>query len=381
MPIDGLKKIGLDETISKVDLDDFEEEVEEDEIEDFKEEIKFFEEKYLFFSPEDKECKYEARNDKSNKNSYNGQLKLFLELLSFILYYKDEMIEKVVYVGAMEGTNIAYIAKLFPSLQFDLYDKEQKGRKFDEELKKLKNVTIYNTYFEDKHIEKYLKENKNESKIFPHKTNIMFVSDIRSIEVGSILGFNNESIIHEQEVVWSDMLLQQTWVEKLYPKISSLKFRLPYVLNQNEILKKYYMDRGGLFRRYLDGKVMRQVFHKYTSAESRLIVDSLNYRDWNISTYERKNAYHNYYFRRSKFYNIFTNDLTNYDEDERYNHKHNFDTETSDCSYDSTVLVFLIKKYFESININIKSSEVCMKFINKLLLFLNKNKKIRIGRK
>jgi hypothetical protein len=364
-----MSKLGGIKKISNLkDIDEEEEEEDNDE----QTNALFFTEKNLFFLSEDKEADYENRNHLSKQNSYYGQLKLFLELLSFILFWRDDTIEKLVYVGAMEGTNIAYIAKLFPSLHFDLYDKEQKGRKFDDELKKLKNVTVFNRYFEEKDIQMYLKENKNENKLLTHKTNIMFVSDIRSVDVDT----KGSNVKETERIIWNDMILQQDWVEKLYPKVSSLKFRLPYVIPEE---MDFVMKNGGLTRRYLDGKVMRQVFHGYTSSETRLIVQNLNYREWDLSSYEKKCAYHNYYFRRTKFYNIFDGSLNGYDTSNIYSHKHQMDVETADGLFDSTVLMFLVNKYLDSKNIK-GNSEMCMKFVDNILLFLNKGKKIRIGR-
>lgn len=338
----------------------------------------FFTRKDLYFQDTDKECKYDGRNSKSEKNSYFGQLKLFIELLSCMIFYCDEKIKKVVYVGAMEGTNIALVVQLYPDIHFDLYDIEQKGRKFDNELRKLeeKNVSIFNRYFDDKDIERYLRENKNPNILLPHKTDILFISDIRSIDVNT----KEDTLENKRKteiIVWSDMLLQQSWVEKLYPKVASLKFRLPYILIED---MDFVEKNGGMTRRYLDGVVTKQIFHRYTSSESRLIVRGIHYKDWDLKSYEEKNAYHNYYTRRRKYHNIFDNSLRGYDEENKYNHKFNYDCETSDGLFDSTYLMFIIKTYFESKKEECDEKK-CMEFVDMVIKFLNKGKKTRLGKK
>lgn len=314
---------------------------------------------WLFLGSNDGEMKYMERTAASDKNIKWGQLKLFVEELLTICYYNDKIVEKIVYVGAMEGTHIVYLSKLFPSINFDLYDKEGMGgdnRKFDKDLKKCENVKIFNKYFEDSDIRKYLRENPNNNTKLSHKTNILFISDIRRIDMSEFKNEKDkESSKQAEDLVWEDMLLQQHWVEVLQPYVSSLKFRLPYSLD-------FELEKEKT-RKYLDGLLMRQVYESKTSSEFRLIVKGIAYRDWDIYSYERKCAYHNYITRRAKFYNIFNNSKKPYSEDNNIL-----------LDYDSTVFMLSIKNYLISIDIY-PTQEKCIILAKDIIKFLGKGKK------
>ena len=89
-----------------------------------------------------------------------GQLKLFMGELTFLLtYYKPTAI--VVYVGAAPGGHIPFLASLFPTIKFILYD----PRDFDIEnankimkLKTNKQIIVKQKLFTNKQAEKIKKK-------------------------------------------------------------------------------------------------------------------------------------------------------------------------------------------------------------------------------
>jgi hypothetical protein len=244
----------------------------------------FEEGKYVFFNKNnlftlgngDGQADFDKESIKNNLHL--GQLKLLLSEMQTIIYYTDTTVVKnMVYVGAAHGYHIYVLAKLFPQLTYHLYDISSG---WDKRLYDLKNVIINNHYFEEKDVKEWQKRGEE----------IIFVSDIRNLEVGREEDTKADVDKFEQ-LVGSDMLLQQTWVEQLKPALALLKFRLPYP----DIVKKETQY-------YLDGTVFRQIFARPSSAETRLLVTGLAYRDWNLINYDRMNAYFNRYIRPKGLY-------------------------------------------------------------------------------
>lgn len=157
-----------------------------------------------------------------------GQRKLFFNELEFytslsssFLKSKKEKAKKgvtVVYAGAASGIHSTLIAELFPEWQFHYYDTNA----FSEDLKKYKNIHIYNQYFTEKEALSFLRsfspsfspngEKKKDEKEKEGK--LIFLSDIRS---GTF-----------EDAVDRDMAMQRKWVEIMKPDACMLKFRLPW---------------------------------------------------------------------------------------------------------------------------------------------------------
>src|SRR3989337_580684 len=98
-----------------------------------------------------------------------GQLKLLITELMF-LSKKSEKGNKVVYVGAAEGYHTAKLADMFPQLTFELWD----PGKFT--VLKRDNIKIFNAFFTTKNAQDYAHEGNN----------ILFISDIRNLEISAI---------------------------------------------------------------------------------------------------------------------------------------------------------------------------------------------------
>jgi hypothetical protein len=244
----------------------------------------FEEGKYVFFNKNnlftfgngDGQSDYDKESVMNNLHI--GQLKLLLSEMQTIIYYMDTtLVKNVVYIGAAHGHHIYVLAKLFPGLTYHLYDISEG---WDKRLYELENVIINNRYFEEKDIKEWQERNEE----------ILFVSDIRNLAVGEEEDKKTD-VDNFEALVAADMLMQQEWVEQLKPSISLLKFRLPYP----DVVKKES-------QRYLDGTVLRQIFARSSSAETRLLVKGMAYRDWNLTTYDRMNAYFNRYIRAKGLY-------------------------------------------------------------------------------
>lgn len=296
-----------------------------------------FDNTFMFLGDEDGEYEY-SKEDKPNIVKW-GQLKLFVEELIIFTYY-GVGIKDLVYVGAMEGNHTVLLSEMFPSLHFHLYDRETKERHFDVRLKKRENVTIHNHYFTDDDIKKYKGKD------------VMFFSDIRNIEYSNDLEGKGESVLKKTEqIAWDDMLLQQEWVEKLKPKVASLKFRLPYAYK--------WVLKEGKTRDYLDGVVLRQSFSSPTSSEMRLIVRGINYRKWDLEAYEKKCYYHNVIIRTHEFYNIFDDSTNAYSKELGL-----------DLKYDCTQFMFALSNYLKAVGLE-PSQESCVKLAKKVMLDIN----------
>lgn len=237
----------------------------------------FEKEKYFYFYDNDKEIPYDY--NKILVNVHWGQLKLFMSEFFTFIYHLNLENADVLYIGAAPGDHIYVLAQLFDNFHYHLYDTQ----KFDYRLKELTNVTIYRKYFDDIELEKWKKKDR-----------CVLISDIRTLSYNP-RGFSKDSQKVNEESVWSDMCLQQKWVEELNPYLSLLKFRLPFAYD--------FILEQGKTRRYLDGLVLRQVYNKPTSSETRLLVTGIEYKQWDIVSYERKLAYHNDKIRTQKFLN------------------------------------------------------------------------------
>jgi len=275
---------------------------------------KLFNKQYFYIADEDKEMPYQ--NNKILINVHWGQLKLFCSEFASMIYHLDHSkVKDIVYVGAAPGDHLYVLAQLYEDFNYHLYDSE----KIDSRLKELSNVKIYSKYFDDVDLEEWSKKSK-----------VFLISDIRTLTYDAS-GFDEAVQKRNEESVWSDMKLQQRWVETLKPEISLLKFRLPFA--HDFILKQ------GKERNYLDGLVMRQVYNKPTSSETRLLVKNVDYRDWDLVSYERKLSYHNTKIRTVNFLNPM-----NENEDKIYDSKGLFN------DFDSTYFCILVMDFLKSID-------------------------------
>ena len=248
--------------------------------EDYEKYVEFEREKNFYLTQHSGEMEYDVTSILNN--IHWGQLKLFLSEFFAIIHHMDEDVKNILYVGGANGSHIFGLAELFEDLNFHLYDTER----FDKRLYRLKNVKIYKKYFDDKELEIWKKKGK-----------IFFISDIRTLTYDP--GTQTDEVrIKNEESVWNDMKLQESWIKKLRPSLSLIKFRLPFAYD--------FILKEGRTRNYLNGDVCFQVYNKPTSSETRLLVKDVSFKDWDIVEYERKMYYHNCVTRnKRKFLNPF----------------------------------------------------------------------------
>lgn len=305
----------LSKKTSRSESDQFEKKTLSDKVDGRKYIDQDFDKNYWYLlGREDGETNYIKSQISTNK--WWGQFKLLFSELQFFTYYLRPDIKNVIYVGAAPGNHTYVLAHLFEDLTFHLYDIQI----FDPRLKKLKNVNMYNKYFTDEDIEKHKKLN----------VKYMFVSDIRNLSVDKLVINQREN----ENKIWEDMQLQESWVFSLRPVYSLLKFKLPYGSED------YNVSKFGKTVSYLEGQIFKQVFPPANSAESRLVVSKFERRDWDLLSYERKMSYHNNVIRQKA---TFKNPLTGKNENvyEERGLTNNFD---SVCSFS------ILCDYLEKIN-------------------------------
>jgi hypothetical protein len=256
----------------------------------FHEELKDFEAtKWLLLGDGDGHRAY-FRRDKAKKTATRwGQLKLLMSEVQFLtLYWQPEEIPKpfFVYAGSAPGHHVVILAKMFPDVDFHLYDPRDL---FDPELRSLSNVHLYVQKFGDEEVERWQKEQER----------LFFISDIRGRDYNN-RGYDEEANRQNEEIADRDMQLQMGWVQKLRPVKAMLKFRLPYSYD--------FIKAKGKTYSYLDGTIFRQQWAPPTSTEGRLVPHSdLSLRDWDYQAYEEAMFYFNTVVReRFHFKNIFT---------------------------------------------------------------------------
>lgn len=186
--------------------------------------------------------KFLKYNDKSvmfKHNKHFGQVKLLLSEIDIIDGVNDEMkpkIKNILYIGAAPGDHIVYMSKIYPKINFILYDLRDA---YNKELENCDNVDLHVKYFDDEDAEKYTK-----------MKNLLFVSDIRR----DMKGMTEEQ---RNKITVEDMALQERAYEIIKPDYALLKFKLPWDDKKTS---------------YLKGDIYLQIFPKVSSVETRLFV-------------------------------------------------------------------------------------------------------------
>jgi hypothetical protein len=287
--------------------------------------------------------KYTSRKGTMKKAIKWGQMKLFITELQFLNKYwnpSDVPNPICVYVGAATGNHIVFLAKMFPQIEFHLYD----GRSFDSRLESVENVKLFVKLFTNDDVKKYKDRN-----------DVFFISDIRSLEYNQDVIQNEETDKKNEDATINDMNLQMSWVVQIKPVKAHLKFRLPY--NYDD---KYEWSRERKSFQYLDGDIYKQPFAPHTSTEARLVPDlKLAVKDWDFRAYENIMFYHNNVVREHVKFN---NPLTGINESisEQMGLMQDFD---------SIVFITTIKEYLTKFNNNsegVKEAEISNEQVMKL---------------
>lgn len=187
----------------------------------------------------------EEECDAVDKKIHLGQLKLLITEIMFLSKVSSPG-DTVVYVGAGSGYHNRKLAKMFPKLKFELWDKT----KFD--VDETDNIKLFTRYFFDEDAIDYKKSGKS----------ILFMCDMRVLNIRDA-----KSLKDDGEIIEQDMIDQMRWVQIMRPKYTFLKFRFSW-------------EPGKV--KYLTGTVYLQPYSP-VSTEARLLTK--NYDD--VQTYDR----------------------------------------------------------------------------------------------
>ena len=302
--------------------------------------------KDLVIGPHTQRAPYRRRTGEDKIALHWGQLKLHLsEVEFFTLYWDPAKIPRptCVYAGAAPGTHITLLSKMFPTFTFHLYD----PAKFSIEAND--RIHLHNEYFTEDVARQYAGRN-----------DILFLSDIRTADHEMLLteelakrgitqfDEDDEAIgpadvineaykvskVRNEDQIWGDMKMQQSWVQIMNPEHALLKFRLPYALDGKDMRVQY-----------LRGLVYWQVWPPQTSSETRLkpvrnAQGVYDVSDWSILEYEQWCFHHNFVVREQwRFKNIFNGKDEPIDAPELMN------------DYDSTAQAMILRLYLEKTGI------------------------------
>lgn len=189
--------------------------------------------------------------------THMGQRKLLLTEIDFLTDFAKEG-DLIVYAGAASGVHIPFLASLFKSLKlkYHLYDPRDFDMRGDTSMIK----TFQQLFLED------------DAAKYAGRGDVLFISDIRT-------GGGDDSSPGEEDVKF-DMKLQKSWVARMKPRASMLKFRLEYTPSEPTT-------------KYLCGEVRIQAWPPLASSETRLIVTDVKDCEYNSFDYDRQMYYHN----------------------------------------------------------------------------------------
>lgn len=209
-----------------------------------------FTREYQYYTPMEGIAKYRKKLGEYKEYNKWGQRKLAIMTIQFFTLHwnpQNHPNPKCLYIGAAPGYTILVMNKLFPQIEWHLYDLSA----FPDEVVNSPNVTIHAKYFDDNEIDKW----KDEKSLF-------LISDIRNPEYGVASQVKGRRWDAEAIII-KDMKMQEKWVFLINPVAASLKFRLPWI-------EGYYKNNVGLFP-YLQGYVYLQSWLGQSSTEGRLV--------------------------------------------------------------------------------------------------------------
>lgn len=170
-----------------------------------------------------------------------GQMKLLISEIEFLTPFLGRCFV-VVYAGAAPGVHLPILAGMFSTMHFLLIDPAPSMIANGDYV----NMTVIQQPMTDALAQEIVQK---------HARNILFISDVR---VGS-QDPNEPEHVHQARVQ-RDMEAQRVWLQILRPRMSILKFRLPW-------------NQGNGFTYYPAGFVYLPVYGKQFTHEGRLIVD------------------------------------------------------------------------------------------------------------
>ena len=200
-----------------------------------------------------------------------GQRKLLISEIEFLTKYEKDA-TTLIYVGAgskaqrgisLGGIHIAYLSRMFPNINFHLYDPTDFG------VAPTSHIHLYKQLFTDEDAVEWKDKN------IP----LLFVSDIRTV------GDDEPDKYKYATAILSDMNNQLNWTQIMSPKASMVKFKLPY----GDVKKVSTTTKYPIGDNYLP------IWGRPTTTETRLIYtnpnDLMNYD--NLLHEERMSSFNN----------------------------------------------------------------------------------------
>lgn len=240
----------------------------------------------------DPELPYRRRAEEEKLAIHYGQLKLLISEIYFLTLYGMQG-ASVVYAGAAPGIHIPFLSRMFPHIDFHLYD----PAKF--RIEPTDKIHLYSQYFTETDAHKWAGEGAGEG---AGQRNLLFISDIRSLDdddlvTTKISGEEEESQRRVEADVDKNMRDQEMYYKIIRPHRALMKMRLPYA----------YKWAPPSYR-YLDGDIFKQAFAPQTSTETRLVPFGFTETDYDIRKYESQMFHHNVIVREKNRYNVSVRD-------------------------------------------------------------------------
>lgn len=201
-----------------------------------------------------------------------GQRKLLMSEVEFLTNHSSKA-SLVVYAGAAAGYHIPFLAALFPSLTFHLYDPAPFA------IKKTDRIQIYQEKMTKKIARRYRYAPRDGG---DENASVLFISDIRTVDnPDKITDSKARTKAKEEypEEIAGDLERQLSWSRVMQLVRSMVKFKLPYT------------DGTTI---YPQGKIYLPVWGKQTTTESRLVyANSDDLIGYDHRIYEEQMAYFN----------------------------------------------------------------------------------------
>lgn len=240
---------------------------------------------HLTVGPGDKTAAY-SKDQVPEGTVHFGQAKLlFSEIQFFTLYWDPVSVPQplVVYVGSANGRHLVVLARMFPQLNFHLYDPaphvpELSSPEF------ANRITIFSGdsgMFTDAIAQTYANRN-----------DIFLLVDIRD-SAYTAEAKEEQTQQANEDIVMRNMTTQMQWYLTISPIKALLKFRLPYT---------YEFHRFKTVA-YLDGILYKQVWGGPVSTEVRLVPYSDRVTEWDYAVHQAQMFYHNTVTRVAKYKN------------------------------------------------------------------------------
>jgi cap2 methyltransferase len=210
-----------------------------------------FNTKSRLLKPDDPALPYTS-TERNTSALHWGQRKLLMSEIEFLTLHGDKA-QLVVYAGAAKGYHIPYLAAMFPTHHFHLYDPAEFA------IAPTDRISIYNEKMTDKIAKRYGRQQKED------EGSLLFISDIRTVDnpaypQGATEQQRQAIDISYAEAIAGDNQLQLQWSQLMRPAMSMVKFKLPY----HDVDQKDYTM-------YPRGQIYLPVWGRPTTTETRLM--------------------------------------------------------------------------------------------------------------